>query len=479
MNALTTGVRATLGGFALSALAACAVGPDYRAPQPPVVEAAAPSGDADYSTAEPVARFWTVFGDPTLDALQADAQQANPELRVALANLNAARALRREVRLDAVPTVSAGAGYVRGQQSTAQAPGLDRDARTGELHEASFDAFWELDFFGRVRRANESARAGEAAVAAELQHAQVSVAAELARTYFELRGAQTRLSVAQRNAENQAGTAAYTQARLEHGSGTELDHARAIAQLKATQARLPELRIAVSNAIHRLAVLTGRTPEALDAVLRPTAALPALPRLVQIGAPEDLLRRRADVAAAERRLAAATANIGVATAALFPQVRFVGEVGFSVADTGDIGDAGSEFHAFGPRISWAAFDLGRVRARIDQAEARADGALARYEQTVLRALEEHANALHAYGQQRRRLDLLDTGAQASARAAELAGIRFDGGASDFLDVLDAERSLLEAEDRLAFARTETATALVAVYKSLGGGWDVPQDVAAR
>lgn len=476
MNRIMFKIRIALAGFALTALAACAVGPDYQPPQVTHADSAV-TVSGTYAETEPVAQFWRVFSDAALDTLQDEAQRANPELRIALANLNAARALRREVRLDALPTITAQAGYVNVQQSADQAPGLDRDARSGERYEGGFDALWELDFFGRVRRANESARAGEQALAADLQHAQISLAAEVARSYFELRGAQARLAVAERNAENQRGTADYTQARLDHGRGTELDHTRALAQLNATQARVPELRITVANAMHRLAVLTGRTPNALPVELDPTTALLALPRLVQIGRPEDLLRRRADVASAERRLAAATANIGVATAALFPQVSFVGEVGFSVSDVGDIGQSGSEFHAFGPSIRWAAFDLGRVRARIDQAEARAEGALAQYELTVLRALEENANALNAYGEQRRRLDLLDAGAQASRRAAELARIRFDGGASDFLVVLDAERSLLEAEDRLALARAETATALVAVYKSLGGGWETPRLLA--
>ncbi|WP_028081922.1 efflux transporter outer membrane subunit [Solimonas soli] len=463
--------KALLTLLAGAALAACSAGPDYQAPQLPAARADAGVDVSLYDAGEPPAQFWSVFGDAGLDALEARALSANHDLRIALAHLNQARALRREVFLDDLPTVTAGAGWAKTQQSADQLPGETREQRRSELYGGGFDAAWELDLFGRVRRENEASRANEEALAADLRAAQLSVAAEVARTYFELRGTQARLAVALGNADNQLGTLNYTEARLNYGRGTELDQARAKAQLAATRARIPDLKIALANAEHRLAVLSGLEPTALHAELVDAAALPALPRLVQIGKPEDLLRRRPDVASAERQLAAATAGIGIATADYFPRVSFTGEAGFSVAHLSSVGDGGSDAYSFGPSISWAAFDLGRVRARVAQRRAGADAALARYEQSVLQALEETSNTLVAYGENRRKLDLLDAGAQASTRAVQLARVRFEAGAADFIDVLDAERSQLEAEDALAQARTRTATSLVALYKSLGGGWN--------
>jgi multidrug efflux system outer membrane protein len=453
------------------ALGACAVGPDYQAPQLPTARADANVDAALYDNAEPPAQFWAVFDDAGLDALEARALAANHDLRIALANLNQARALRREVFLDYLPTVTAQAGYTKAQQSADQQPGFTRDQRKTELYNGNFDAAWELDLFGRVRRENEASRANEEALAADLRAAQLSVAAEVARTYFELRGAQARLAVALGNADNQLGTLNYTEARLNYGRGTEFDHERAKAQLAATRARVPDLKIAIANAEHRLAVLSGLEPTALHAELADAQDLPPLPRLVQIGKPEDLLRRRPDVASAERQLAAATAGIGIATADYFPRVTFIGEAGFSVAHLSSVGDGGSDAYSFGPSISWAAFDLGRVQARVAQRRAGADAALAHYEQSVLQALEETSNTLVAYGENRRKLDLLDASAQASSRAVQLARVRFEAGAADFIDVLDAERSQLDAEEALALARTQTATTLVALYKSLGGGWN--------
>lgn len=264
-------------------------------------------------------------------------------------------------------------------------------------------------------------------------------------------------------------------ARLDAGRGTEFDELRARSQLLTTQATIPQFETAVAVAIHRISVLVGQTPDALETALTSARELPALPRLTAIGNPAQLLRRRPDIRVAERRLAAATARIGVATAELFPVVSFNGEIGFAVNDVDDAGSSVGETWGYGPSIRWAALDLGHVRARIDQSRARADGALAGYEKAVLGALEETENSLVAYGRNRQRLDLLSETVKASERAAQLAQLRYDGGASDFLDVLDAQRAQLEAEDRFVQARREAATSLVALYKSLGGGWQAISD----
>ncbi len=477
----THALKLTLAPMLVALLAACAVGPDYREPDAPKSAASAGfSGAAqrdEFSTAAPATAFWTVFGDAQLTALVDKSLAANHDLRIALANLNQARALRREARFDYLPTVTAQGGYTQALTSQGQFRGFDRDLRETEITSGGFDAFWELDFFGRVRRANQASAANEQALAATLSDAQVSVAAEVARSYFELRGTQERRDVAARNADNQLETVKLAKARLDAGRGTDFDVSRAQAQLSTTLSALPLLEATIENSIHRLSVLTGQTPDALQGALRPVAALPELPRLAAIGTPSDLLRRRADVRAAERRLASSTAQIGVATADLFPRVTFSGEVGFAAANPSDIGHSSSETWSYGPGISWAAFDLGRVNARIDQTEAARDGSLARYEQTVLRALEETENALVSYSRSRQQLDYLRDSVTASDRAVELASARYDGGASDFLDVLDAQRAQLEAQDRLSAARTSTGTNLIALYKALGGGWT--QDEAAR
>lgn len=457
-------------------VAGCAVGPDYRQPKSEVPPAFG-SADAAYLANDPLAQFWTAFEDPALDELIVRALHFNHDLRIALANVNEARALRRESQFDRFPTVTANASRQKTRLSADET--VNGEVQRATLNRGSFDALWELDLFGRVRRSVEANRAFEQAEVEDLRAAQVSVVAEVARTYFELRGAQEQFAVAQRNAENQTETLKIAQVRLDAGRGTEFDTARAQSLLNTTLATLPELNAAVENSIHRLSVLVGQQPTALRDALLPVSALPELPRLVQIGKPEDLLRRRPDIGAAERRLAAATASIGVAKADWFPRVSFTGEIGFAASSGDRIGNAATQTYAFGPSISWAAFDLGRVQARVRQAEAREQGAIAAYEQAVLRALEETESTLTSYRETRRRLDYLYASANASRRASELARKRFDGGAADFLDVLDSERSQLEVEANLSRARTTAATNLIAVYKALGGGWDiVPRTASA-
>jgi outer membrane protein, multidrug efflux system len=452
-------------------LSACAVGPDYK---PPEIDAAERFDNLDPGAFTPevtVTQFWTLFDDETLERLVADALAANHDLRIALTRVAEARALRGETRLDLAPTVTAGAGYADQRLADAQLSGTPFVPRDQQLYDAGFDAFWELDFFGRIRRAVEASNAELDATEASLRDAQVIVTAEVTRTYFELRGQQQQLGVARRNVDNQRETLELTSVRLEGGRGTELDTSRAQGQLSGTLTRIAPLETAIAQSIHRLGVLTGRKPGALREILAPSADLPEIPRIAAVGDPAGLLRRRPDIRVAERELSASTARIGVAVADLFPRVTFTGTVGL-VADSFDgLGDSGSDAYLIAPGISWAAFDLGRVRARIAGAQARADGALLRYEQSVLRALEETENSLVAHARARERLVHAEQAASANGIAADLARLRFEGGTSDFLQVLDAERSQLEAEDRLAQARTEAATSLIAVYKSLGGGWE--------
>jgi len=470
-----SGTRRWIATAVIGALSACAVGPDYETPEPPDVDAFGGAGDGIATAAQVEQAWWSQLEEAQLDALILEAFSANHDLRIARANLAAARALLSEGRYDYFPTVTA-EGSVARQRNSADAFGSDVpiDAQIETFYDAGLDATWELDFFGRVRRANEALAAEYRAAAFDQRFVYVTIAAEVARTYLELRGAQFRLQVARQNAENQRQTYELTVSLLEGGRGTELDLARAEAQLQTTLATIPPLESEVARATHRLAVLTGRPPAALDELLaepEPDEILPALPELVGVGDPAALLRRRPDIHAAEQRLAAATARIGVSVADLFPRVTLAGSAGYLATDLDALGESRTERFSIGPTISWAAFDLGRVRARIRAAEAEADGLLAAYERTVLTALEETENALVRFGRARERQLSIAVASRASARAAELARLRYRNGVDSFLNVLDAEQRLLDAQDQSAVAETESALALVAVYKALGGGWE--------
>jgi multidrug efflux system outer membrane protein len=463
--------KASIQFFLAVTLTACAVGPDYVRPETKTAAAFGQLDASAHSAEAPVAEFWRSFDDPELTHLVEGALASNTDLRAGLARLDAARALAGLSRFDYLPTVTAGADYTKSRASADQAPGVPRDQRDAELYSGGFDAFWELDLFGRVRRNAQASRADADAAAADLRAMQVSVAAETARTYFELRGQQEQLRVARRNADNQQQTLALTETRLNAGRGTRLDTDRARAQLAFTQSRIPALEAAVAAAAHRLAVLNGREPGALRAELEQATPLPALPATVAVGTPADLLRRRPDVQSAERELAAATARIGVATADLFPRFTLNGTFGTAATDLGDLFRRDSETYGFGPAVSWAFLDLGRVRSRIAASDSGAEVRLALYEGTVLRALEEAETTLVGFARARTERERLAESAAASSNAARLARLRFEAGASDFLQVLDAERTQLEAEDRLAQSGTRTAASLIAVYKAVAGGWD--------
>jgi len=452
--------------------AGCSVGPNYHPPQTATPTNFLQGANPAYSTNEPIAAWWRNFGDAELDRLTDRAISSNLDLRIATANLLQARALRLGAKADFLPTVDAAAGYSNIVFSDTQLFGFPGPRRQN-YYEAGFDATWELDIFGRLRRAYQSSTASMEAAAATRRDVQVSLVGEVARNYFELRGAQNELSVLRGNADNQRETLKITLARLEAGRGTELDVARARAQLNNTLADIPPLEATAAHAVHRLGVLTGQQPEALADELRDPQPIPALPPLVAIGNPAELLRRRPDVRAAERNLAAATASIGVAVADLFPRVTFNGAIGVSAETISGLGKAGSDYRSFGPAISWEALDYGHVRSRIKAAGAVADAQMAQYQKTVLTSLEETENALVDFGRTRSRQEFLAESVKASQAAANLAHIQYDNGATDFLTVLDAERVMLESQDQLAQTETQTAIALVAVYKSLGGGWEQP------
>jgi multidrug efflux system outer membrane protein len=460
---LTAAVLRGIAGAALSlALAACAVGPKYHSPQVPDVKAR--NIDAKFSRAAPRAAWWKAFGDPVLADLESKALADNLDLQVAIARVRSARAAFSEARYDYAPHLQSAASYARSRE---QQPGFTTAPIDIENASIGFDASWEIDLFGRVRHETAAARAEVGAENANLADVQVTVAAEVARNYFELRGTQRQIAVARDNLQNQREALRLTKVRFEAGRVTELDTDSALARLKATEATLPVLEAAEKHYDYRLAVLLGVPPGDLDAQLL-AAPAQTLSAPLPIGEVSTLLRTRPDVRFAERNLAAATERAGVATADLFPRVSFSGFVGFLSGDTSQLGKAASRAWLVNPVVSWPALDFGSVHARLRAANAEADGALAAYRKTVLAALEDFEDACVGYSTQETRLASVMEQAQASRRAAQLAEIQYREGGINFLVLLDAQRTLLEAEDSLAQAETAANTGAVAVYKSLGG-----------
>lgn len=466
--------------IAASLLAACTVGPDYVRPDPPQVDRFVRAQAANEAVPEVDAEFWRDFGDARLERLVEDALSANHDLRIAYARYQQANALLRGAKYDRLPTLTASADATETLSSSDQLPGVDRAGRDQDAYSAGFGAVWELDFFGRIRRGVEAQRAEAQAGAADLAAMQVAVVGELARSYFQLRGWQEQLRVASENADNQARTLQLLEVRRDAGFATPFDVDRSRSQAETTRSRIPALQAEIAAATHRIAVLTGRTPESLVAELEAPADLPALPERIAAGAPAELLRRRPDVAAAEQRLHAATARIGVATADLFPRFTLGGLIGTQALDAGALFERDSETRMLSLGIDGSFLNVGRVRARIAAANAETAADLANYQKTVLLALEETENALVRVSRSGEEATHLEQAAAASARAASVAKLRFDNGAIDVLELLDAEGTRLQAEDAFAQGRVRNALAVVSLYQSLAGGWlrYLPQEAAA-
>ena len=453
-------------------ISACAVGPDYKAPKTPdLPEQFSQSNHAEFSDQAVDVVWWRAFNDQALIDLIKQTLAHNYQLQAARSNLAEARALYLEVGLNLLPQISSHANYTNSDRSISALNNRAFAPRPLDLYNTGFDAYWEADFFGRIRRNVEASSDDIDAQQAGLRDVGVSLIAEVARNYFQLRGLQRQLEVAEKNAENQTETLSLTQVKLANGRGTELDTSRALAQLETTRATIPTIKTAIAQNLHRLSVLTGQIPGALDQQLSVHQAMPKAPDTIQIGHPEQLLKRRPDIIAAERALAAATARIGVATADFFPRVTFVGALSLEASTLANVGAGGSNTYTFGPKISWAFLDMGRVYARVKAAGARSEASLANYQQTVLNALEETENALVSYNQERIRRTSLATAAAASENANRLAHLRYQAGVADFLTVLDTELRLLQDQQALAACETSVATALTAVYKALGGGWE--------
>lgn len=467
-------------------LGGCATSPAYRRPVvevPPAFRETKDTIGARYvpaavdSTAKPSpateralaqAEFWKELGDTTLNRLLDELARANLDVRAAQARVRGARAARFGAALDLAPTITAAGGYTRQRLSSATFPIGSGRFPDQDIWDAGFDASWELDLFGRLRRTLQAQGALVTATREDLREVRVSLSAELARSYFDLRGSQEQLAVAQRNAENQRRTLEVTRQRLDAGRGTAFDTERALAQLNFTLATIPALQSRVADAQYQIGVLVGRPPAAVASELQVAVTLPDFPKAVSVSSPDSVIRHRPDVSAAERQLAAERAFVGAAKADYLPRLTVGGSAGYSADALNALGDNGTLRYAVGPVLSWPAFNLGRVKAGVDAAQARRAEAEAQYNQTVLRALQEVESALIGYRTTRARVERIQDAASASERAAELAQLRFSGGVADFLQVLDAQRTQLDAENQLAQSRTDAATAYAALYKALGG-----------
>ncbi len=468
-RALTT---TALGLFLLSG---CTVGPDHVAPEargpeqwPEALESGIGSGTAD------LRRWWTRFEDPTLDSLVDRALSGNLDLREAAARVREARALRGVTASDQFPTVNAGASalYSRDSENAFEDEGFGNPGEETDLYDVGFDATWEIDVFGRVRRSVEAADADLAASIESERDARVILVSEVARTYMELRAAQARLEIARQNVQTQQETLDLSRDRLGAGLGTELQVAQATTQMESTRSQIPVLTISMKQAAHRLDVLLGQQPGTLNEEMASAMPVPPSPGEVPIGLPAELLRRRPDIRRAERELAAATARVGVATADLYPRFTLSGTFGLESEDTDTLFNADSQTWGVGPlAVRWPIFTAGRIRSTIKVSEARQEQALIAYERTVLTAYEEVANALVSYARVRERRESLTRAMQASATSVELSQDLWTRGLTDFLNVLDSQRALFLLQDQLAESAADEATSLVALYKALGGGWD--------
>jgi len=462
---------------ALVFLAGCAVGPDYVEPKL-AVPASWQEAQQKGIEIRPVAmtRWWTTFNDPLLNSLVERAVKSNFDVRIAEARIREARASRAVVAAGAWPTVDVSASYRRNRTSE-NALALGSLAPQGggnveqDLFKTGFDASWEIDIFGGVRRSVEAADATIAASVESRRDVLVTLLGDVAKNYIDLRGFQRRLAVARANLKAQQDTLELTRIRFQAGLTSDLDVAQAEAQASTTAAQIPTLESALKQAAYSLDLLLGLSPGALWNDLANETTIPSLPPEVLVGLPSDLLRRRPDIRFAERDLAASTAQIGAAMADLFPKFSLTGAAGLQSISASDWFTGRSRYWSIGPTISWPIFDAGRIRANIEIRNAQQEQALNRYEKTVLAAFGDVEKSLVNYSREQARQRSLTDAVAANRRAVEMANELYVRGLNDFLNVLDTQRSLYVAENDLAQSEATMAANLVALYKALGGGWE--------
>ncbi|HWK35524.1 efflux transporter outer membrane subunit [Sphingomonas sp.] len=455
--------------------AACTVGPNYAGP-PQATSAGAPpagfvrAGDVARPDAPVAARWWTTLGDPTLDALEERALAGNPGVAVAAARVKQARGALRLERANQLPSVSASGLYAH-----AEIPGIDLGGSGSEisalnLYNVGFDASWEVDLFGGQRRTTEAARANLSAAEADAADTRVQLSAEVANAYVSLRDRQQRLALTRQAAELQERMLGLTRQREAAGTASALDVERLQGQVQTTRSQLVPLAAEIEAYLNALAVLVGEQPGAVDALLATPGAIPLPPASVAVGDPAALLQRRPDIRAAERRLAAQTARIGVAEAARFPRLSFMGIIGIGGTKPSALTDLGNISAIALPQLSWSFLDFGRNAARVGQAEGARDEAEAQYRRTVLAALQDAEDSLSRFGHRRESLAALARIKTSADRAATLMQQRQRAGTATLIDALDAERQRVLAEQNLTAATAGLTTDYIAIQKALGLGW---------
>jgi multidrug efflux system outer membrane protein len=449
----------------------CTVGPDYRKPVPAVPANWTEIERVGITTGPmEVVRWWTLFRDQELDSLIDRAVRSNNDLKLAEARIREARAQLKIAGSQAYPSVDVQGSYTRLGQSQNIIGG--QAGAEYNLFLAGFDASWEVDLFGGVRRAVEAAQADLAGSEEGRRDVLVTLLGEVATNYLQVRGNQRRIAIAQENIKAEQQTVQLTRGRYEAGLGSILAVTQSEALLATTEAKVPPLEISVRQAVHRLGVLLGLQPEALLQELLKEGSIPPVPPEVPIGLPSELLRRRPDVRRAECELAAATARIGVATAALFPSFSLTGALGLQSTNLPNFLSASSRLWSIGGFLQWPLFDAGRIRAGIEVQNARQEQALISYENTVLVALEDVENAIVAYAKDQDTRRSLVGAVQASRQAVEISSELYVKGLVDFLNVLASQQSLYQAEDQLVQNEQGVSTDLVGLFKALGGGWDL-------
>ncbi len=455
----------------------CAVGPDFHRP-----EAAVPARWSQYAQPAPplpqkvadekLAHWWSCFHDPMLSSLEKRAVAANLDLKLAEARVREARAQRAVAAGGLGPSLDASGAYSRGRP---------KGGPTGDQYQAGFDAGWEIDIFGGQRRNLEAAGADLQAAVESRRDVLVSLLAEVAVDYIQLRTYQQQLAITRDNLAAQQHSARLVRERFEGGFVSALDVANAEAQTATTASRIPLLESAAQQTLYSLSILMGEPPAALETELSPPGAIPGAIPEVPVGVPSDLLRRRPDIRAAEARLHAATARIGVAVADLFPSFTLSGALGYQTVNLGSLFTGGNQFWSFGPSVSLPLFESGRLRANVEVQRAIAEQDLITYRQTVLDALQEVENALVASVKEAAHRKSLVEAVAANRRAVGLAEKLYTEGLTDFINVLQAEQARYSSEDALVQSTATLATNLVALYKALGGGWlpDSDKGAAAR
>ncbi len=514
-----------IAAIAAMLVAGCTVGPDFKrqsiwapntwfAARPP---ARAPGPAlASEPVGEPIdPNWWGLFHDAELTSLEQRVAAANLNVRLSTIRLAESRSQRQITGADQFPTLSGSSSYTRERASSKGVLGLFGGAGAGSggtfasmagsangtagrsggiplsaagggvtvppfnLWQYGFDASWELDLWGRVRREVESADASVEASGDARRAALLSVVAEVARDYVQLRGTQTQLAIAGDNITTERESLELSRARFRGGLTTELDVANAAAQLQSTQAQVPQLEQQQDEGINALSYLLGEAPQALRAELVVPGQVPPVPPRVPVGVPSELARRRPDIRQAEAQLHAATADIGVAVADFYPKITLDGSLGLQALKAKDLGNWGARQYGLGPTISVPIFEGGRLRATLELRRVEQQEAALTYQQTVLQAWHDVDNALTAYAAEQRRHDALAGAVVQDRLALRLARDRYTQGVEDFLNVLEAERSLLSAQLQLADSTTTVSANLVQLYKALGGGWEQTYPVAAR